>query len=142
MGTSFSLAKAGMIDRTANMPTFVGKKRTLLISPFAVRITCYSALYDESGRSQKRCGPTGFSMASQPSGQTDSEPSAEGKVPRTTADSAGDETKSEDSLSTIEETESPVAGVTDISKRDMLRKRKQVVFEFDVNMPSLSRTWR
>jgi hypothetical protein len=81
-------------------------------------------------------------MASQPSGQTDSEPSAERKVPGTTADSAGNEAKSEDSLSTIEETESPVAGVTDISKRDMLRKKKQVVFEFDVNMPSLSRTWR
>lgn len=98
-----------------SLSSFVGRNRTVLISPFSITVTSFDALYKppEDG-------------------------GGEGEGGAATGDVAVSEDSSEDTASDAG-FESPGLAVR---KRDVLRHRKQVVFSFDVNIPSLSRTWR
>lgn len=117
--------KTDMIDRSLRAPSFVGRKRSILISPFAVAVTGFEALYAPAG--------------SEPAHQVGAEPAARvdlstgAPIPATTAPGADD--AASDSASLLSEGES-------IGPADALRRRRQAVFIFDVNIPSLSRTTR
>lgn len=119
--------KQDMIDRSLRTPSFVGRKRTILISPFAVTVTGFESLYLAPGTEPSEPVATGGTAADP--GRIDLSTGA----PIQPSVAAGD--AASDSASLLSEGES-------IAAADAIRRRRQAVFIFDVNIPSLARTTR